>query len=133
MDDNLRNNPNLWHAASAAVDITETFGITDREIASAIRYHTTGKADMSLLEVILYMADLTDETRDYDDVDFYRTLATTTGSTALGKLVDQYILPMVESGSTNFAPLAGYLMKIAGISRNSYYKYKAELKKAAEL
>lgn len=75
LDENLRNNKNLWHAASASADATETFGITDPEILSAIRYHTTGKADMTLLEMILYMADLTDETRDYDDVDFYWMLA----------------------------------------------------------
>ncbi len=75
LDENLKNNKNLWHAVSASVDITETFGITDPEIASAIRYHTTGKANMTLLETILYIADLTDETRDYDDVDFYRALA----------------------------------------------------------
>lgn len=75
LDENLKTNKNLWHAVSASVDITETFGITDPEIASAIRYHTTGKANMTLLETILYIADLTDETRDYDDVDFYRNLA----------------------------------------------------------
>ncbi|MBO5214459.1 MAG: nicotinate (nicotinamide) nucleotide adenylyltransferase [Clostridia bacterium] len=75
LDENLKTNKNLWHAVSASVAITEVFGITDPEIASAIRFHTTGKATMSLLEAILYIADLTDETRDYDDVDFYRALA----------------------------------------------------------
>ncbi len=75
LDSDLQANKNLWHGPSASVDITETFGITDPEIASAIRYHTTGKANMTLLETILYVADLTDETRDYDDVDFYRALA----------------------------------------------------------
>ncbi len=75
LDENLKTNRNLWHAHSASLDITESLGIRDEEIASAIRYHTTGKADMTPLEAILYIADLTDETRDYDDVDFYRTLA----------------------------------------------------------
>lgn len=75
LDDNLKSNKNLWHAVSASVAVTEAFGITDPEITSAIRYHTTGKGDMTLLEAILYLADLTDETRDYSDVDFYRALA----------------------------------------------------------
>lgn len=75
LDENLRTNKNLWHAHSASLDLTETLQITDPEICSAVRYHTTGKADMTLLEAILYVADLTDETRDYDDVDFYRALA----------------------------------------------------------
>ena len=42
-------------------------------------------------------------------------LSQTTGSTALGKIVDQYILPMVASGSTDFNPLMQFLLKIMGI------------------
>ena len=41
--------------------------------------------------------------------------ASTTGSAALGTLVDEYILPMVETGSTDFEPIAQFLMKIACI------------------
>jgi len=41
--------------------------------------------------------------------------ATTTGSTALGKIVDQYILPMVAAGSTDFSGLASFLLRIACI------------------
>ena len=40
-------------------------------------------------------------------------IAQTTGSTALGKLVDEFILPMVESGSTDFQPLFDFIVKIA--------------------
>ena len=41
--------------------------------------------------------------------------ASTTGSAALGTLVDDYILPMVDSGSTDFGPIAQYLTQIACI------------------
>ena len=41
--------------------------------------------------------------------------AMTQSSTALGKLVDQFILPMVAQGSTDFTPLAQFLTKLAGI------------------
>ncbi|MBO5248978.1 MAG: nicotinate (nicotinamide) nucleotide adenylyltransferase [Clostridia bacterium] len=75
LDENLKTNKNLWHAVSASVDLTESLGIADPQIAAAVRYHTTGKPNMTLLETILFVADLTDETRDYDDVDFYRALA----------------------------------------------------------
>ena len=37
----------------------------------------------------------------------------TTGSTALGKMVDEFILPMVAEGSTDFAPLLKFLIQIA--------------------
>ena len=46
---------------------------------------------------------------------FVAALATATGSTALGKLVDNYILPMVDSGSTDFGPILAFLLRIAGI------------------
>ena len=42
-------------------------------------------------------------------------IAQTTGSESIGTLVDDYILPMVESGSTDFAPIVSYLIKIGCI------------------
>ena len=42
-------------------------------------------------------------------------LAQTTGSTALGTLVDDFILPMVASGSTDFDPVFQFLIKLACI------------------
>ncbi|MBQ7098692.1 MAG: ABC transporter ATP-binding protein [Oscillospiraceae bacterium] len=41
--------------------------------------------------------------------------ASTTGSAALGTLVDDYILPMVASGSTDFGPIAAFLLRIGCI------------------
>ena len=42
-------------------------------------------------------------------------VASTIGSTSLGKLVDDFILPMVESGSTDFDPLFDFVVKIGCI------------------
>ena len=46
---------------------------------------------------------------------FLTAFAQTTGSTALGKLVDQFILPMIETGSTDFQPLLQFIIKIGCI------------------
>ena len=46
---------------------------------------------------------------------FLTSLAQTLGSRSLGTLVDNYILPMVDSGSEDFGPMAGYIMKIAAV------------------
>ncbi len=43
---------------------------------------------------------------------FATAFASITGSTALGDLVDDFILPMVASGSTDFAPLTKFIVKI---------------------
>ncbi len=65
----------LWHAISGAAVAENVFGIDDREILNAIRCHTTAKANMTILETVLYIADFTSLDRDYDDVDVMRSLA----------------------------------------------------------
>ncbi len=46
---------------------------------------------------------------------FLTSVAQTMSSRSLGTLVDDYILPMVASGSTDFAPMGQFLLKIAAI------------------
>ena len=64
-----------WHAISGAIFLRDELGVTDGEILSAVRCHTTAKAGMSLLEKVLYVADFTSADRDYDDVDVIREKA----------------------------------------------------------
>ena len=64
----------LWHAISGAAYIKYVLMIDDEEIIDAVRYHTTAKADLSLLSKVLYLADYTSADRDYDDVDVIRGL-----------------------------------------------------------
>ena len=49
--------PKTFHAPAGAVVAKERFGINNDEILSAIRWHTIGKKDMTLLEKIIYLAD----------------------------------------------------------------------------
>lgn len=58
------NNPSLLHAKLGAYMAKKSYGIDDEEILGAIRWHTTGKPDMSLLEIIVYMADYIEPNRD---------------------------------------------------------------------
>lgn len=67
-----KNAKKLWHAMSGALYVKNILEISDPEIIDAIRYHTTAKADMSLLAKILYLADFTSKDRDYEDVDVIR-------------------------------------------------------------
>lgn len=57
MSDAEKNNPELLHAKLGSCLAREKYGIEDEEILSAIRWHTTGKPDMKLLEKIIYIAD----------------------------------------------------------------------------
>lgn len=47
----------LIHAKAGSVLANTKYGVTDEDILNAIRYHTTGRPDMSLLEKIVYIAD----------------------------------------------------------------------------
>lgn len=69
-----RSAEKLYHAMSGAVFIEKVLGIADRDILDAVRYHTTGRAGMSLFEKVLYLADFTSADRDYDDVAVMRRL-----------------------------------------------------------
>lgn len=66
--------PKLWHARTGAAFIEQILGVDDPEIVTAVRYHTTARAGMSLLERILFLADFTSADRRYDDVDVMRRL-----------------------------------------------------------
>ncbi len=72
LSDIEKNAEKLWHAMSGAAYVEHILKIDDKEIISAIRYHTTAKADMTLLEKIIYLADFTSADRDYDDVSVIR-------------------------------------------------------------
>ena len=50
-------NPSLLHAKVGAYLAEHKYDVSDPAILSAIRFHTTGKPDMTLLEKILYVAD----------------------------------------------------------------------------
>ena len=69
-----RENIKLTHAITGAALSKELFGIPER-IYSAIRWHTTGRADMTLLEKIIYIADYIEPTRDFEGVERLRQLA----------------------------------------------------------
>lgn len=64
-------NPKLLHALTGAAVARETYGMNE-EIVRAIRYHTTGRAGMSLLEKIMYLADYIEPSRDFPGVEELR-------------------------------------------------------------
>ena len=67
--------PKLWHAIAGACYIESEGLCADSEVISAVRYHTTGKPSMTLLEKILYVADVTSAERDYDGIGIMRAAA----------------------------------------------------------
>ena len=64
--------PMLLHGPLAAEIARGKFGIDDIEILDAIRWHATGREDMSLLEILVYVSDKVEPRRDFPGVDELR-------------------------------------------------------------
>lgn len=64
----------LWHAPVGAYLAKTEFGVEDEDVLNAIRYHTTGRADMSDLEKVVYIADLIEPNRKFSGVEQLRQL-----------------------------------------------------------
>lgn len=62
----IRKTPSLWHAFAAAISARERFDIVDEDILNAVRFHTTGRRDMSFIEKVIYLADAIEPGRNYD-------------------------------------------------------------------
>ena len=70
-----KENKKLWHAMAGECYLRTEIGITDKDILNAVRYHTTGRAGMSILEKVVYIADYISAERDYSDADVMRELS----------------------------------------------------------
>jgi predicted HD superfamily hydrolase involved in NAD metabolism len=65
----------IWHGLIGASFVERELGITDEEILQAIRVHTTGAAQMSLLDKIIYVADYIEPNRSFPGVQDAREIA----------------------------------------------------------
>lgn len=63
--------PKLWHAMAGAVYLRKKYSLGE-DIISAVRYHTTGREDMTVGEKILFTADFISADRVYPGVDDMR-------------------------------------------------------------
>ncbi len=70
--DECKDEGALVHGPAAAKLLRERFGVEDEDILNAIKYHTVGRAGMSMLERVVKCADLTEPTRSYLNVDYFR-------------------------------------------------------------
>ena len=74
LSDFSRRYPKTLHALTGSMVAQRIFGENDA-VVSAIEHHTTGKADMNLLETIIYVADYMEPNRNFPGVEKLRELA----------------------------------------------------------
>lgn len=73
--DLLEYNKELWHGPVAAFIAENSFDIKDQDVLHAVRYHTTGRANMSEIEKILFVADYIEPNRTFKEVEEVRAIA----------------------------------------------------------
>ena len=76
LDTFSRSFPKTLHALTGSLVAQRIFG-ENENVVSAICHHTTGRADMTLLEKIIYIADYVERNRDFPGVEEMRRLAYT--------------------------------------------------------
>ncbi len=68
-DINFEESPQLLHSFVGAEYIKDRLNIFDEDVINAVRYHTTGRPNMTGIEKAVYLADITSVERNYPDVD----------------------------------------------------------------
>jgi len=90
--------PHLLHGPVAARQLQEQGLVTDPEVLQAIASHTTGRAGMSLLEKIVFLADYVEPGRKFPGVEAIRAEAERDLDRALLHALDNSLVYLVERG-----------------------------------
>ena len=98
LSDFSRKYPKTLHALTGSLVAKRIFGENDA-VCEAIRHHTTGKADMNLLEKIIYVADYMEPNRTIPGVETLRTLAFTDIDAALKLGLEMTLNHLAKQGA----------------------------------
>ena len=98
LDEQTLQSKKLLHAKTGAAVAAAEYGAA-QAVADAIFWHTTGHANMTLLEKIIYLADYIEPNRDFDGVEAVRALAGESLDKAVLKGLEQTIQELEEKGA----------------------------------
>ena len=100
LSEKLIGNNALAHSKVAAAILENEYGVDDEDIINAVRYHTTGRSGMSLLEELIFVADAVEDNRTYNDLKYYQQLAETDLDRACFEILE-YTIWYLESKERN--------------------------------
>ena len=90
-------NPKILHGPIGADICKKKFGFDD-DMCNSVKWHTTGRPNMSLLEKIVFVADKIDETREYEDVEEYRKIAFEDIDEAILEITNYVLISNINKG-----------------------------------
>lgn len=109
-----QNSKELWHSIVAPILGKRIFKIDDEEILSAMRWHTTGKENMTNLEKIIYLADLIEPSRNFEGLEEIRRVSYENLNLAMLKALTHTTIYLIEKG---------YAVDINSIKARNYLVY----------
>lgn len=114
--------PPVYHQFAGAYLAERRFGVTDKDVLNAIRFHTSARATMSDLEKLIFLADMVEEKRCYEGVERLRRLFFESGKGAgaldacLGLALQETIAYLTATGQ-----------KIYPLTLQAYEYYKSSI------
>ncbi|NLM43059.1 MAG: HD domain-containing protein [Clostridiales bacterium] len=88
--------PQVLHGPASAYIARRVLGVEDEEILLSIRYHVTGRENMTFMEKIIYVADYIEPSRKFQGIEKVRTTAYENIDKALLIALDQTIMYIIE-------------------------------------
>lgn len=97
--DNESKEPALLHSKVGAIVAKVTYGVDDEYVLDAIKYHTTGRKDMTMLDKIIFIADYIEPSRSFEGLENIRKLAFRDIDLAVFEALENTILHLIEKRS----------------------------------
>ena len=100
----------VLHSFIGAEVAKKVYNISDKDILDAIRYHTTGKESMTILEKIIFIADAIEPRRDFEGINNIRD--------ASRKDLDKTMLMLLDSSIIFLISKKAIINPLSFIARN---------------
>ena len=118
VDPVMKESKALMHAVAGRCVAQDVYGVQDEDVLGAIRWHTTGRAGMTRLEKIIYLADVIEPNRKpYPGLEDLRALCMQDLDSAMHAALRQSLEHVREQGKTlhpdTLAALADYEPELA--------------------
>lgn len=99
VDEETQSSKALMHAVAGRCVARDVYGVSDEDVLSAIRWHTTGRSGMTRLEKIVYLADMIEPgRRTYPGLEALRVLCRQDLELAMHKALRMSVDHVLEQG-----------------------------------
>lgn len=118
MGNAFKDYPAVFHSFLGAIVAKEEYGVQDEEILQAIKFHTTGRPNMNMLEKIIFVSDMIEPNRRYSGIQPIRNL--------VYRDIDQAVLMSLDNSLEHVFKIRKPVCLLTVKTRNYYIKHREE-------